>query len=174
MSNDVMSVLSAAIAATGPMTEAERDFPEEYEARVMFSAGMVAAMANERSNVAKHVDSMMNPGQKEGAFIGVITAVERERSSNRGIVHVDTESKDGEVKEEALRTRRGEDAYGRLMVKTARSLIGHRVVIHKRQEQFTDGSGKNFRVVAYIQDLGVDDRYELDYDEAGRPVEAFR
>lgn len=95
-------------------------------------------------------------------FVGVITEVKKEQSSQRGVItlHTGTEQVRPGVPagHEQVRTDRTDSGgSGRALALKARSLIGHRVLVYVEVEEFIkkDKTPGKARVLRHVEDLGL-------------------
>lgn len=100
--------------------------------------------------------------EKSKTFVGVVTGVQKEQSSTRGIItlHTGTTRATKGVPEghEQVRTDRTDSGIsGRALAIKAKSLIGHRVAVHVELEEFQNKQNETVkvRVLRHIEDLGI-------------------
>jgi hypothetical protein len=154
-------IILAAINAVGQVPEGK-----DWEAEVTLKAIEIAVLTGEKSNVGKAVDVVLDPETK--VFKGTVVEVEKEQSSTRGIITLDTgnsrEAKHSITKQplpagqEQIRTDRTDGALGKALAIKARNLKFHSVLVWVEVEAVP---GKDFkvRVLRHIQDLGIDPAY---------------
>lgn len=152
-------IILAAINAVGKPDEGK-----DWEAEVTMKAIEIAVLTGENSNVAKAVDVIATCK----VFKGTVVEVEKEQSSTRGIITLDTgterEQKHSITKtvlpagQEQIRTDRTDGALGKALAIKARGLKFHSVLVWVEVETVP---GKDFkvRVLRHIQDLGIDPAY---------------
>ena len=140
-------VILAAVGSAGPVGADKA----EWNATVAAQAVSIAVMLGENSDVSKALTKFANAGKP---FPAVIVGGRIEASSTRLIVKI--RNKDGE--EEELRTDRTDSPEGQAMSNIVRSLKGHKVLIWKEIEEFTDSKNqlRKVRVLRHIEDLGAD------------------
>ena len=158
--NNRSDIILAAINAVGQVESGK-----DWEAEVTLKAIEIAVLTGEKSNVGKAVDVVLHPDTK--IFKGTIVEVEKEASSTRGLVTLNTgterESKHGITKAvlpaglEQVRTDRTDNALGKAIALRARSLKFHQVLVWVEIE--TMANGNKSRVLRHVQDLGVDPAY---------------
>lgn len=138
-------IIIAAITAVGPVED-----KASWQDRVIEKAAEITALINEKSLVAKTVDSVA----VSKVFSAEVTGLTYEKSSTRGIVSLKTQpSKFHEDGIETARTERTDNPMGVAMGKRLKALIGHRVMIWVEVEEISGGAGK-VRIVRHVQDLG--------------------
>lgn len=169
-----------ALAYSQALPKREGETQEHFETRVGFNAVRVQRMMNENSpagRVAAALDRCEKP------FTGTITQVAQEANSKRFLVDYYTGTEqvpelgaDAPPLAEGCERIRTEPAYrpeGLMMGKYAKSLIGHRVLVHKELESFERGKNTvKVKVLRWLDDLGVDSRARPVEDEDGRMVAA--
>lgn len=140
-----------------------------WSANVSDYAARITAMTAENSQASKTINGVAN----SRVFTGTILRVEKQESSTRGVVTLDTgypskfEHKDFRTKEvlpdghEQIRTDRTDNHAGAKMARRASQLVGHRVAVWVESEPFTGGRRK-VRVLRHIEDLGIDKTTESD------------
>lgn len=107
------------------------------------------------------VDKRDETTEKVKTFRGTITGVDKEVTSERGVVFLKTKPSEWHPDgKENLRTERVDSVDGREMARLAQSLIGHQVTITVGVEVMPNH--KKSRVMRGIQDLGVDPAYDAD------------
>ncbi|GAA1937155.1 hypothetical protein GCM10009689_17080 [Brevibacterium antiquum] len=158
---DIQPLVIAAINATGPrkVDEVEdgdevtlvEETEENWVGRVSENARLIYSLINDdQSPVVKAVGRLSEAVK----YVANVVEVKKEKSSNRALVTLETKpSKKNPEGKETVRTDRFDDG-GRPMASKARSLIGRRVLVFKYMESATDGSGRDFRILVDIKDLG--------------------
>ena len=127
--------------------------PAEHEARVALEAMRILAATDPKSKIYKQLEEF----DAAKGFVGTIVAGEQEERTGRYKITLSAYSKrKGEVVEEFVRTKHMNTAEGMLMAREASKLIGHRVIVHKFNEEKADGSGDQVGVLVYLTDLGED------------------
>lgn len=139
----------------------------DFEAAVArgVAAALPAAMdtyiAANAFGIVKQMDTAREQIAKAKTFIGTVTDVKKEQSSTRGVITLFTnteQARDGlPAGHEQVRTDRTDSGVaGKALALKARSLIGHRVLVHVEIEEYQgkNGPGK-VRVLRHLEDLGV-------------------
>lgn len=114
-------------------------------------------------------------------YVSTLMSLTPEKSSKRMILHLEQNPLDEDADDTAIaankdsiRTFRHDDPYGRKQIQSLRSLIGHRVMVCKRQEKMTRkvGGGDSFKVAYHLEDLGADNRATIITNDEGRAIRA--
>lgn len=146
MTDETTAIVCAAVTAAGPVG----DDPNLWAAKVHDYAAQIAAFTREHSTVARTVTGVRDAK----VFYADITAVEREPTSNRAVIHLRCEpSRWHEDGMEVARTERLDSPDGQLTGLRARGLIGHRVLAFVEVQTTSDGT-KNVRVLRHVIDAG--------------------
>lgn len=158
-------VILAAIAASG-----ERD--EAWMSRVISNTRDIALLTSERSDLAKLVDNLLDPGVK--VFPGTVVGVKREAASTRAVVFLDTGT-DHVIKGnkrvpinpftkepveegiEFVRTDRTDTELGLSLARQVKALKGHRVLVFMKMEEMSNGN--KVRTLIGLVDQGADPNY---------------
>lgn len=130
---------------------------EQWLARVEQRALDLAVLSHQ-SQALTVVQSALSGVDKKRfkTFVSTIVDVEREESSTRGLIHLQSmPSENNETGEEVVRTGRTDSSQSaRDLANKAVSLIDHRVRLFIELEPMGT-SGKSVRVVHHIVDLGA-------------------
>lgn len=150
-SADRAAIVAAAVVAAGPPDGNRDDWLEQVEAE----ARQIFILAGVRGRIGRVVEQMGN----SRTFARVITRVEKEQSSQWGLVTLSVEptqySKDGV---EQVRTERMDGQFAeqaKAMGRTLRDeLMGHRVLLWVETETDDDATPRG-RVIRHVVDLGL-------------------
>lgn len=159
---DQQAIALAAINITGPRQTFEEvdedgdaitveETEDQWKGRVAENAAAVyMLMHNDRSVVKRRIERLAN----SKAYPANIVGAKFEKASNRVIVELETKSSgDEDDGIETLRTDRFDEG-GRAMATKAREHIGRRVIVYKYMEAASNGSGRQFRILAHLEDIG--------------------
>lgn len=161
-----------------PKREAESE--EQFQTRVGFQAIRLQRMMSDESIPGRIVAALE---RCEKPFTATVTQVVQEAATKRFLVDywtgtdlVPETAPGAPVLAEGCERIRTEPAYrpeGRMMGAYARSLIGHRVVVHKELESFEkNGRTVRVKVLRWLDDLGTDSRAQPVYGDDGRVCSA--
>lgn len=150
MNEETARVLTAAIAAAGPMGNDVRAWRD----RVMVAIAPVAVMFEDESREAQRVENMLH---KSRAYTGLLVSVTKEESSNRLVVRTDSErTKDGERVFEEIRTDVLNTPTGAAMQRTLqRFKPGDRLLLWRVNEPMRSDPQKNVRTLYHVMRIGL-------------------
>lgn len=133
--------------------------PGEYQARVAQEAARIKVMTDAKSPLSKALDALDDKDTK--VFSATIVKIEREASSKRGIVTLFTGQTDKNPEgTETVRTERIDNPTGVVQVRTLQQLIGHRVLVWKKNEPMANDPERKVRILAHVEDRGIDPDFE--------------
>lgn len=156
-------LLIAAMNAVGPVSDPTTNSrgteiasaAETWEFQVEQQAMKIMTMAAEGSRLSRALDVVATAHDRDfkgsKAFSATLKAVDIEPSSKRGILTLRAR---GAEEDEQVRTDRTDTARGALMVRLAKALEGHRVMVYIEMEETPQG--RKVRILRHLTDLGPD------------------
>lgn len=159
-----LELMIAAMNAVGPVpaeptrssSGAEIASPtEQWEFDVEQKAMEIMTMASQGSRFSRALDVIATAHDRSvsssKAFSATVKGVEIEERSRRAVLTVRAR---GAEEDEQVRTDRTDTGRGALMARTAKALVGHRVMVYIEMEETSQG--RKVRILRHLTDLGPD------------------
>lgn len=156
-------LLIAAMNAVGPVSEPTTNSKgteiasaaETWEFNVEQKAMEIMTMSADGSRLSRSLDVVATAHDKSHqgskAFSATLKDLSIESSSRRAILTLRGRGAD---EDEQVRTDRTDTARGALMARTAKALVGHRVMVYIEMEETPQG--RKVRILRHLTDLGPD------------------